>query len=153
MTRRWVTLFAVVLLVVTISVAGVAQQESIEELRARAEAGDAQAQFNLGLRYDNAQDYAEALRWYRLGAEQGQFAAMRNLGLMYAEGRGVPQDDVQAHMWINLAASRLSAAAARRGIRDGIVKLRDGVENRMTPAQITEAQRLAREWDEAHPRD
>ena len=41
MIRRWTTFFAVVLLVVTTSVAGVAQQESIEELRARAEAGDA----------------------------------------------------------------------------------------------------------------
>ena len=42
----------------------------------------------------------------RLAAEQGDAAARFNLGLVYAIGVGVPQDYVQAHKWINLAASR-----------------------------------------------
>ena len=38
------------------------------------------------------QDYAEALKWYRLAAEQGDAASQDNLGKMYASGEGVPQD-------------------------------------------------------------
>jgi uncharacterized protein len=56
---------------------------------------------------------------------------------MYDNGDGVPQDDVAAHMWFNLAASSGFGEA---------VKNRDMVGRRMTPAQIAEAQKLAREW-------
>ena len=68
---------------------------------------------------------------------------------MYAEGRGVPQDCVQAHMWINLASSRMTAGEER----ELAVKSRDNLASLMTPAQLAEAQRLAREWDAAHPRE
>ena len=60
--------------------------EEVEELRARAEQGDADAQANLGLMYYNGegvpQDYAEAVRWFRLAAEQGDADAQYNLGVM-----------------------------------------------------------------------
>ena len=36
------------------------------------------------------QDYAEAVSWYRLAAEQGNATAQSNLGAMYDNGRGVP---------------------------------------------------------------
>ena len=42
------------------------------------------------------EDDAEAVRWYRLGAEQGDAAAQSNLGVMYATGQGVPEDDAEA---------------------------------------------------------
>ena len=42
------------------------------------------------------QDYAEAVRWYRLAADQGYTAAQFNLGIMYDEGLVVPQDDAEA---------------------------------------------------------
>ncbi len=61
---------------------------------------------------------------------------------MYDAGRGVPQDYAQAHMWYNLAASRLPPGEDR----DRAVKNRDILVTEMTPAQITEAQKLAREW-------
>jgi TPR repeat protein len=67
---------------------------------------------------------------------------------MYATGRGVPQDDVQAHMWYNLAASRETGEQ-----RESAVEARDGVAGQMIPTQIAEAQRLFREWDAAHPRE
>jgi TPR repeat protein len=67
---------------------------------------------------------------------------------MYATGRGVPQDYVQAHMWINLAASRPTGEE-----RETAAELRDLLRTQMTPEQIAEAQRLAREWDLAHPRN
>ena len=67
---------------------------------------------------------------------------------MYATGEGVPQDDVTAHMWLNLAASRSTGEDRERA-----VKARDAVAERLTPEGRSEAQRLAREWDEAHPRE
>ena len=66
---------------------------------------------------------------------------------MYDDGRGVPQDGVQAHMWANLAAAQSSGED-----RDRWVKNRDINAAKMTAEQIAEAQRLAREWDAAHPR-
>jgi uncharacterized protein len=82
-------------------------------------------------------DYATALRLIRPLAEQGDANAQYNLGVFYDNGLGVPQDRVRAHMWLNLAAmqGRESAAA-----------FRDLVARLMTPAQIAEAQKLAREW-------
>jgi hypothetical protein len=47
-------------------------------------------------------------------------------------------------MWLNLAASRFPAGKAK--LRDKTVKVRDFVASNMTPEQIAEAQRLAREW-------
>ena len=63
---------------------------------------------------------------------------------MYLNGHGVPQDYVQAHKWINLAASRFTASETEN--RDKAVKNRDIVAAKMTLAQIAEAQKLAREW-------
>jgi hypothetical protein len=60
---------------------------------------------------------------------------------MYGLGIGVPKDDVQTHLWVNIAASRANGEDAER-----YVKLRDAAAAQMTPAQIAEAQRLAREW-------
>jgi TPR repeat protein len=82
--------------------------ESLESLRGRAEKGDAEAQWLLGIAYDEgdgvAQDYAEAVRWYRKAAEQGEAVAQSNLGLMYDKGRGVPQDYAEAVRWYRRAA-------------------------------------------------
>jgi len=70
-------------------------------------------------------------------AYQGNASAQWFFGSMYADGRDVPQDFVQAYMWFNLAAAQGFQAA---------VKDRDLIAQRMTPAQIAEAQKLAREW-------
>ncbi len=56
---------------------------------------------------------------------------------MYAKGQGVPQDYVLAHMWFNLAGAQGDKKAR---------KDRDLAASHMTPDQIAEAQRLAREW-------
>ncbi len=83
------------------------------------------------------QDYAEAVKRYRKAAQQGNALAQFNLGGMYYNGQGVTQDYVTAHMWWNIAASKGNAISAIN---------RDLVAKRMTPAQIAEAQKLAREW-------
>jgi hypothetical protein len=67
---------------------------------------------------------------------------------MYATGAGVPQDYVQAHMWFNLAASRSTGED-----REVAVTGRDLAAGQLTPDALNEAQRLAREWDAAHPRE
>jgi hypothetical protein len=84
----------------------------------------------------------------RVRAEAGDVVAQYNLGVMYANGRGVPQDDAEAHMWTNLAASRMTGE-----LRDSSVKNLDIIAAKMTAEQIGEAQRRAREWNEAHPRE
>ena len=60
-----------------------------------------------------AQDDAEAVRWFRLAAEQGDANAQFNLGLRHADGRGVPQDDVEAVRWYRLAADQGNADAKK----------------------------------------
>ena len=53
----------------------------------------------------NKEGYATALREWTPLVKQGDTGAQSNLGLMYAEGLGVIQDNVYAHMWWNIAAS------------------------------------------------
>jgi TPR repeat protein len=119
--------------------------EAVRWYRKSGEQGDARAQSSLGLIYQDGrgvpQDYAEAVRWYRRAAEQGITDAQYNLGSSYANGQGVPQDYVEAHMWFNLAASRASGDDQKE-----FGDARELVAGKMTPAQITEAQRRAREW-------
>jgi uncharacterized protein len=121
-------------------------QQAVAWFRKAADQGNAAAQANLGWMYVNgqgvAQDYAQAVAWFRKAADQGFAGAQANLGLAYAQGLGVPQDYAQAHMWYNLTASR-SSDAAERALA---ARERDAVAAKMTPAQIAEAQRLAREW-------
>lgn len=66
--------------------------------------GDAQAQLRLGIACDEAADYAEAVKWYRLAAQQGLPQAQNNLGVMYKDGQGVAQDYGQAVAWFQKAA-------------------------------------------------
>ncbi len=87
-------------------------------------------------------DYAEAIRELRPLAEQGVAVAQYTLGIMYSVGHGVPQDSAHAHIWFNLAASRYPPGKDR----DNAVNNRNDVAKKMTQAQISEAQKLAREW-------
>jgi hypothetical protein len=116
--------------------------------RKATEQGYASAQSNLGVMYEQGQgvpqDYAEAAKWYRKAAEQGNASAHGNLGAMYVKGQGVPQDYVLAHMWCTLATSRLPAS--RKKEREMAEKNREIAASLMTPSQIAEAQRMAREW-------
>ena len=121
------------------------QMCAVRWYRLAAEQGHARAQNNLGIMYDTGegvpQDDVEAARWYRLAADQGVAVAQGNLGSMYHNGRGVPQDYVAAHMWSNLAAAQSSGED-----RDLWVKNRELSAARMTNEQLSEAQRLSREW-------
>ena len=116
-------------------------RKSAKWYRKAAEQGHANAQVNLALMYDEGegvtQDYKEAIKWYGKAAEQGDAIAQNNLAIKYAQGLGVPQDYVLAHKWFNLAAA---------GGDEDAQNNRDIVANKMTPTQLAEAQKLAREW-------
>jgi TPR repeat protein len=127
--------------------------ETVRWFRLAADQGHARAQVNLGHMYETGegvpQNYVEAARWYRRAADQGHADAQNLLGYMYRDGgEGVPADYVQAHMWFNLAASRVTGEA-----RENAVKGRDLAAGGLTPDDLSAAQRLAREWDAAHPRE
>ena len=126
--------------------------EAVRWYRLAADQGDAMAQQSLGCVYREGKgvprDDAESVRWFQLAAEQGRADAQHEFACSYRDGNGAPQDDVQAHMWFNLAASRLTGEG-----RESAVKNRDIVAGGMTPDDLSEAQRLARAWDAAHPRE
>ena len=119
---------------------------ALREWRPLAEQGDARAQFDLGLLYENGdgvpRDYAKAHQWYEKSAAQGGAKAQFYLGMQCAFGEGGPLDLVQAHMWYSLAAGNGHAAAT---------VYRNDLARQMTPAQIAEAQKRAREWKSKKP--
>jgi hypothetical protein len=110
--------------------------------RPLAEQGDASAQHFLGKMYQSGEgvrrDPVEAAKWFRLAADQGHTGAQFYLAEMYASGNGVTQDYVQAYMWFDLSTSGPQAFYAVAG--------RSEAADKMTPAQIIEAQRLASAW-------
>jgi TPR repeat protein len=84
-----------------------------------AEAGNADAQFGMGLLYANgfgvSMNDDQALKWYGLAAGQDHAEAQTNLGVMYANGWGVPQSDEEAFKWYRLAAEQ-GVMAAQMGV-------------------------------------
>lgn len=116
--------------------------EAVQWWRKAAEQGNVEAQSDLGVTYSCGEvrvprDYSEAAKWLRLASDWGDVVAQNDLAEMYRDGKGVPQDYALAHMWFNLAAAKGNADAN---------KSRDDLAQKMTPDQIAEAQRLAREW-------
>jgi hypothetical protein len=87
----------------------------VEELTAKAEAGDADSEYRLGLCYYNGEgvdkDFSEAVKWYRKAAEQNYAKAQNDLGYCYGKGQGVTKDEVEAVKWYRKAAKQNLAAA------------------------------------------
>ena len=79
-------------------------------------------------------DYVIAVEWYANAAEQGLAKAQYNLGVMYDTGEGVPENNVLAYMWWNLAAFN--------GNENGS-KNKDIISKQMTSEQIGKAQDLS----------
>lgn len=133
-----VTIIAFGLMLASMQMAS-AQTTDIEELRARAAQGDANALDNLGTLYSWGagveRDAVEAVRLYRLAAELGRPAAQYNLGNMYASGEGIAQDNIRAYMWYDIAATQ--------GDEDGPFG-RDLIASLLNPNEITRAQEMAR---------
>ena len=110
--------------------------------RSLAEQGKASAQHQLAKMYENGEgvpkSQAEAAKWYRLAAQQGHAGAQLYLGEMYLAGEGVPRDYLQAYVWFSLSAAAGQGAFAFQG--------RDRAADKLSPAQIAEAERRVRTW-------
>jgi TPR repeat protein len=115
--------------------------EAVKWFRKAAEQGLARSQASLGWCYENgkgvAKNQVEAVKWYRKAAEQGLAAAQYDLGICYGNGEGVTKDYVEAYTWSLLAASQ-SMEPAKTNMAF--------LENKMTPEQIAEGQKLARNF-------
>jgi TPR repeat protein len=108
-------------------------------------AGKCVSQNNLGVMYAEGQgvpqDYKEAAKWYTKAAEQGNASAQWVLANMYHEGTGVLEDYVEAYKWAILTVNGTDAdSQADAG------HLRDVLRQQMTPTQIEEAQRRAKDF-------
>jgi uncharacterized protein len=111
---------------------------ALREWQPLAEQGDALAQYNLGLLYDNGRgvqkDYAQARQWYEKAAAQGRADAQVNLGILYDYGRSIPQDFKKAVYWYRLSAKQGNDLAQRRL---GLMYERgDGVERDIVQAYM-----------------
>jgi TPR repeat protein len=123
-------------------------QEALKWYRKAAEGGHPDAQVELGRRYEEGEgvekNYALAAKWYRKAAEHvpnlgGAGQGSYRLGLLYTEGLGVPQDFTQAYFWFSLHGNAEANASDAR--------------KHLTPAQISEVERLLEEWKEQHRLD
>ena len=119
---------------------------NLDQIRARADAGDASAQFVLGTRYatgeDVPQDYNIAARWFQKAAEQGLVIAQDTLGNYYWAGRGVSKNIVQAYYW--------SALAGRGGNQASQLRVQF-LAPQLTPEQARSIDRSAGEFFRQHP--
>ena len=86
-------------------------------------------------------DYATALKKFRVLAKRGHAEAQYYLGFMYRDGHGVVLDYVQAHKWYNIAGANGEILGSEN---------RNMIAKQMTSADISKAQKLAREWIQNH---
>ena len=123
-------------------------QNNEEILLKAAKQGNGVAQLKLGFIYQNGsknlkQDFKKAVYWYKVAAKQEnpeiQAQAHFLLCMFYGGGHGVPQDYAQAYMHVSLAAEQGHQEA---------VQLREVFNKKLTPKQISEGQRLMRQWQE-----
>ncbi len=116
--------------------------EQFAETKKKAEAGDVEAQNNLGVMYRDGngvpKNSAKAVEWNQKAAAQGDEYAQLNLCQMYSQGEGVSKNMARAYAWCNLAAVRNDAAKT----------LRNNFESTLTRAELAEGQRLASNWKE-----
>jgi uncharacterized protein len=99
-------LFSAVVGQLAVSQSGQDEQAPSNDLSVeqRARNGDPEAQDEMGLAAEERRQYAEALKWFQLAAQQGLSKSQVKVGYFYDEGLGVLRDHVQAVHWYTLAA-------------------------------------------------
>ena len=116
--------------------------EATRWFRLAAEQGQGEAQYSMGMRYllgqSVAQDPKEAVRWFKLAADQGIGAAASALAKLCAKGEGVPKDLVEAYKWAVVASNLPDTNNGNATMR--------AIEHSLTPDQVAEAQRRAKEF-------
>src|ERR1051326_4123904 len=125
---------------------------ALEIWRPLAEEGNARAQNNLGVMYENGkgvpQNIAEAVKGYSLAAGQGYAGAQNNRGLISAIGRGIQRDPIRAYMWFSLAAASLSGDLGAT-----VAQSRDVFASAMSSRQIALAKDMASKCQASNYRD
>lgn len=114
-------------------------------LERSAQHGNVEAQYELGIALKEGrgvvQDYERAVKWLQMAAESAHGPAQFELGMVYRTGTGLPPNNGKAYTWLNLAAAQGIAGAAPA--RDAVLKL-------LSPADIIEAQAVARRLSETN---
>jgi hypothetical protein len=123
-------------------------ETAYQEWLSAAEAGSAQAQFNVGLLFQYGQgravDLGEAAAWYLKSADGGFDRAQYAIAEMYESGIGVKKDAVQARKWFKLAGKQKYKDARKR---------RNRLAKTMTPEEIALGDMWAREWERAREQE
>jgi TPR repeat protein len=118
-----------------------------QQLIQAAEHGNAEAQFNLAIMYENGLvdsryvaegNYSEAMKWLLAAAEQGLPRAQMKLAEMYG---GEPNGSVQACEWYLLAAKGLRGAQLQK-----VQSAYDRASLGLTPVQTAEVGRFVEDW-------
>jgi putative methionine-R-sulfoxide reductase with GAF domain len=121
------------------------QAKSLGDLQTLADQGDAEAQYQLGVRYDEGEgipkDDAQAVQWFLRAADHGHVDAQAHLGAYYWAGRGVPENLSKAYMWSMIALV---------GGDDNSKSRLEGLASQMTRAQVSTARQQAEEWIHTH---
>lgn len=119
--------------------------QSLADLRRAADRGDADAEWQMGVRYHNGEevprDDVQAIQWFLRAAGRGHVPAQATLGAYYWAGRGVPQDLSKAYFW--------SALALAQGDENSKSRL-EGLASQMTQAQVSAARQQAEVWLRSH---
>src|SRR3984893_523787 len=121
------------------------QAKSLPELRNLDGQGDAEAQWQMGVRFHNGEgvphDDAQAMQGFQGAAEQGQVTAQGALGAYYFAARGVPKDLSKAYFW------SVIAMAPGDEISKGRLEV---LASQMTRAQVYAARQQAEVWIHQH---
>lgn len=112
---------------------------ALERFVATGGEGDIEATFRAAQMFESGQGtvggeprYGKAVSWYQAAARGGHLGALKKLAGMFAEGRGVDEDKVQAWTLLNIAAEKGDNEAAQ---------MRDQLANDMRPGQVAAGQR------------
>ena len=123
--------------------------DGVEGLRNTAAEGSVDAQYRLGLLYEQGngvpQDFAKAAEWYRRAGERGSSLAQHRLGLLYKTGAGVGSYSTEAYFWLYLAAQGDDRINQERFARD-----RDAVATQIGFAERSEVEQEAVRWLDSH---
>lgn len=112
-----------------------------------ADRGDGEAQNNLGISYlagvSLPKDTSKAFEWFLKSAMQGEQAGQSNLAKRYGAGDGVDKDQILAYAWFNLAAAN---PQGNEYLTNDSKKWRTYFEESLSPAEVSEAQRISSSW-------
>jgi uncharacterized protein len=115
--KTWASVLVIFILALGIAACAdtTTREQKFADMQRLAERGDAGAQYNLGLMYEQGygvtHDLRKAAAWFEKAAEQGEANAQYRLGSLYYHGHGVPRDFTRAAAWYKKAADQGDTSA------------------------------------------